>query len=204
MRRLPSSPAADGAVALTFDDGPDPDVTPKILEILRQRSAGASFFCVGQRAERHPHLIADIVARGHRVENHTYRHSNAFAFLGPRGMGREIDRAQLLLGRLAGTPPAYFRAPAGMRNPWLNALLAARSLDLVSWTRRGFDTVSRDPATIVARLVKNVRAGDVIVLHDGASASDASGQPVVLDVLPMLLDELDRCNLRPVAIPRPA
>jgi peptidoglycan/xylan/chitin deacetylase (PgdA/CDA1 family) len=201
LRRL--APAvADGVVALSFDDGPDPEATPQVLRILRERGARASFFCIGRRAEAHPELIAAIVDGGHAVENHTWGHPKTFCFGTPRRLAREVDRAQESLSRLAGSAPRYFRAPAGLRNPWLDPLLAARGLGLASWTRRGFDTVTSDPERVRARLVCRLRAGDVLLLHDGGSRRARSGRPVVLDVLGPLLDELARRGLRVVAIPR--
>ncbi len=114
-RRLPSLGSGD-EVALTFDDGPDPAVTPQVLELLAAAGARASFFLIGSRAEAHPELVERIVAAGHRVENHTQHHRYTFAFNLYPFLRREIENAQRALGELAGRPPAYFRAPAGMHN----------------------------------------------------------------------------------------
>lgn len=188
LSRLP--PAAEDRVALTFDDGPDPEVTPRVLDLLGTHGARATFFCIGRRAERHPELVAEIVARGHRVENHTYQHTKTFAFYGPRAQAAEVDRAQAILGSLAGCRPCFFRAPAGFRNVWLDRILAHRGLRLASWTRRGYDTVDRRPARVSRRLLQGMAPGDILLLHDGSSARDHGGRPVVLEVLPRLLDEL--------------
>jgi peptidoglycan/xylan/chitin deacetylase (PgdA/CDA1 family) len=202
LRRLPAAAAA-GATALTFDDGPDPVVTPAVLDLLGRYNAHASFFCVGHRAEAAPELVAEIVRRGHRVENHSHRHSNLFCFLGPSAAGREIDRAQEVLAQQAGERPSYFRAPAGLRNPWLAGVLAARGLALASWTRRGFDTASADPEAVLRRLTRALAAGDILLLHDRAARPTRGGRPVVLAVLPRLLDELERRGLAAVALPPP-
>jgi len=203
LSRLPE-PSEPSVVALTFDDGPEPEVTPRVLDLLDERGASASFFCIGHRAEQHPKLVEEIVRRGHRVENHSYRHSNAFAFLGPRALGREIDRAQTLLTDVAGSPPRYFRAPAGIRSPWLDPILASRGLQLASWTRRGFDAVDRDRERIEARLLRNLGAGDVLLMHDGQLVGRGTGprKSVVLDVLPRVLDALGCASLRAVSLPR--
>jgi peptidoglycan/xylan/chitin deacetylase (PgdA/CDA1 family) len=203
LTRLPRADSGESRVALTFDDGPDPDVTPRVLEMLRQYGAKATFFCIGFKAERHPELVRAIVEQGHSVENHSYRHSSLFCFLGPVSMGREIDRAQAVLSAGAGWTPRYFRAPAGLRNPWLHGVLAAREMRLVSWTRRAFDTVTRDPARVVNRLTRDLADGDVILLHDGSSARDAEGRPLVLLALQQLLDQLKRCGLLALPLPRP-
>jgi peptidoglycan/xylan/chitin deacetylase (PgdA/CDA1 family) len=203
LRRLPPAAAA-GAVALTFDDGPDPEVTPAVLDLLEKRDAHASFFCVGRRAEAFPELVPEIVRRGHRVENHSYRHSNLFCFWGAGAAGREIDRAQEVLTGQARERPSYFRAPAGLRNPWLAGVLAARGLALASWTRRGFDAASADPEAVLRRLTRALAAGDILLLHDRAARPTRGGRPVVLAVLPRLLDELERRGLAAVALPPPA
>jgi peptidoglycan/xylan/chitin deacetylase (PgdA/CDA1 family) len=201
--RLPAAAAARGEVGLTFDDGPDPRVTPRVAEWLARRGARASFFCVGRRAERHPELIAELVRLGHRVENHSHSHPNAFAFYGAAAQRREIRRAQAVLAATAGAPPAYFRAPAGFRNLLLERELAAAGLWLAAWTRRGFDTVSRDPRRIAGRLLRGLAAGDVLLLHDGSPAADRRGQPVVLAALDRLLDGLEAHGLRAVPLPPP-
>jgi peptidoglycan/xylan/chitin deacetylase (PgdA/CDA1 family) len=203
LRRLPAAAAARGEVGLTFDDGPDPEATPAVLELLARRGARASFFAVGRRAAAHPDLAAEIVRRGHRLENHTWSHPKRFALLGPRAALAEIDRAQEALAGIAGAPPAYFRAPAGLRSPWLAPPLARRGLTLASWTRRGYDTVTADPARVAARLTRGLAAGDVLVLHDGGSAQGSGGRPVVLDALERVLDALAAAGLSAVALPAP-
>ncbi len=200
LMRLPADQAA-GVVALTFDDGPDPEVTLEVLEMLDRHGARASFFLIGERAERYPQVAAEIVRRGHRVENHTQHHSYAFAFLGRRRLGAEIDDAQHSLRRLCGRAPEYLRAPAGVRSPLLESVLARRGLRLASWTRRAFDTVEKDPRRVVRRLLRGLREGDVLLLHDGSAARDATGRAVVLSALPKILDELARRGWQAVALP---
>jgi peptidoglycan/xylan/chitin deacetylase (PgdA/CDA1 family) len=200
--RLPT-PGSRQEVALTFDDGPDPAVTPLVLDQLHEADARATFFCVGQRAEVEPALVEEIVRRGHRVENHSFRHSKVFSFYHPQRLARDIEQTQRVLERLSGHRPRFFRAPAGIRSPWLDLILARRHLHLVSWTRRGFDTVDRDPSRVAGRLIDGLSAGDVLVLHDGDCARDGSGRPVVLEALPRVLDELHRQGLRSVALPDP-
>ena len=199
MTRL-AEPAL-GRVALTFDDGPDPEVTPAVLDLLDRREARASFFFVGRKVEAHPALAALVVARGHTVENHSYSHAHTFAFRGPTALEREVLRAQEVITQATARPPRYFRAPAGVRNLWLEPCLRRSGLALVSWTRRGFDTVSRDAARVASRLARGLRSGDILLLHDGGSARDAAGRPVVLSALPLLLDALARHSLRATSLP---
>jgi len=200
ITRLPDARVHDELVGLTFDDGPDPEVTPAVLDLLEQARARATFFCIGQRAETYPDLVAAIRARGHGVENHSYSHPNGFALRASDGLRREILRGQDAIERAGGGRPTLFRAPAGIQNPWLAAVLATAGLSLVSWTRRGFDTVTGDGLRVASRLVRGLRPGDILLLHDGSSARDASGRPVVLEALPRVLDEMSRNGLRSEAL----
>jgi len=199
--RLPEAAAARGEVSLNFDDGPDPEVTPRVLDLLDRHRASASFFCIGVKAAAHPDLVREIARRGHSVENHSQRHSAAFAFFGIGGLRREIDATQVALAALTGRSPEFFRAPAGFRSPLLDPLLARRGMRYVSWTRRGYDTVDANGERVLRRLVRNLAAGDVLLLHDGASARTPGGGRVVLDVLPRLLERLDRDGLKAVSLP---
>jgi peptidoglycan/xylan/chitin deacetylase (PgdA/CDA1 family) len=185
--RLPAAAAERRQYTLTLDDGPDPEVTPRVLDVLDQHRTRATFFCIAERAQAHPALLREIVARGHDVQNHSHSHHHHFALLGPRALAREVDRAQQVLADLCGERPHCFRAPAGLRNPLLDPVLHRHGLNLVSWTRRGFDTVSRDAERVLGRLTRGMAAGDIVLLHDGHTRRRRSDQPVVLEVLPRLL-----------------
>ncbi len=198
--RLPQADSSGGRVAITIDDGPDPEVTPGVLRILAAHGAQATFFCIGERAERYPALVRACVQAGHAVENHSYHHRRAFALMGWWRLRRELEQAQRRLGELAGVTPRFFRAPAGLRSPLLDPLLQQLGLQLASWTRRGFDTVSADADTVLARLSRDLNAGDILVLHDGHAARSALGEPVVLQVLPRLLELIAQRRLRTVTL----
>lgn len=184
------------ALALTFDDGPDSEVTPQVLALLAAAGVRASFFCIGQRAARHPEVVAAIRAAGHGVENHTFHHHHGFAFSGPRALVTEIQCGQDAIAAAAGVPPRFFRAPAGMRNPWVPGAVADVGLRYVSWTRRGFDAVSADPARVAARLTRGLAAGDILLLHDGNSGRRSGGPPVVVETLKRVLDAMAAAGLR--------
>ncbi|HUP95748.1 MAG TPA: polysaccharide deacetylase family protein [Burkholderiales bacterium] len=201
LSRLPAAFAKHGEVVLTFDDGPDPEVTPQILDLLDRFRMKASFFCIGEKAAAFPEIVNEIARRGHSVENHTYRHSYAFAFYGISRLGRELDAAQSILRENAGRPPRFFRAPVGFRSPLLDPVLATRGLHYVSWTRRGYDTVYTDPRVTLDKLTRGLAAGDILLLHDGSSAQTPAGQAMVLAVLPPLLDKLESEGLKSVALP---
>jgi peptidoglycan/xylan/chitin deacetylase (PgdA/CDA1 family) len=198
--RLPDIAAAQHAISLTVDDGPDPAVTPYVLDMLDKAGAKATFFGIGTRVLEHAALAREIVERGHALENHSYRHVHTFSVSGPRAMRREIVGGQQIISDVTGVAPRYFRAPAGLRNPFLDPLLQQLDLQLVSWTRRGFDTRQRDPEKVSARLLDGLAARDILLLHDGHAARTASGRPVVLDVLPGLLDAVQRAQLKPILL----
>ena len=200
VTRLPAAAVARREVALTIDDGPDPEVTPRVLDLLDAHGQRATFFCIAERAAAHPGLAREIVARGHSVQNHTARHRHDFSFLGPRRYTAEIARAQAMLAGITGETPHCFRAPAGLRNPFLAPVLHRLGLVLVSWTRRGFDTRERDPGRVLARLTRDLAPGDILLLHDGNAARTAQGRAVVLDVLPRLFERFDNDGLRAVTL----
>lgn len=200
LTRLPPGAAAQRLVALTFDDGPDPEVTPQVLDLLDEAGVRASFFCIGWRARAHPALCREIVRRGHQVENHGDAHANHFALFGPRRMRADILAAQHTLSELCEREPRFFRATAGLRNPFLDPVLAELDLELAAWTRRGFDTRCADPAIIHHRLRNNLAAGDILLLHDGNSRHDQHGRPVILGVLPRLLADLRAAELKPLPL----
>ena len=191
---------APAAVAITIDDGPDPEVTPRVLDLLDEHHARATFFCIGERVERHPALARAIVARQHEIGNHTYRHLWRFSLLGPRGVAQEIARAQEAIGAATGEVARFFRAPAGLRNPFLEPALTRANLQLVSWTRRGFDTVNRSAGRVLDSLTRDLQGGDILLLHDGHAARTPKGSPVILEVLPGLLRALATALLAPITL----
>ncbi len=202
LLRLPLRDNARNEIALTFDDGPDPDVTPRVLDQLDAAGARATFFCIGRRVEAHPEIAAEIVRRGHRIENHTHTHPNLFAFYLTPALRKEIEDAQRAIESATGHRPRLFRAPAGLRNPLLDWVLHRTGLRLVSWTRRGFDGVrgvDHDPAAVARRLLSGLAPRDILLLHDG-SALREGGNPKVLEVLPRVLDALAARGLKSVPV----
>ena len=198
--RLPASAIARREIAFTFDDGPDPEVTPRVLDILEAHGVRASFFCIAEQAARHPDICREIARRGHAVENHSRTHLLHFALRGPGGTRREVSAAQSDLAAITGRLPRFFRAPAGIRSPFLDPVLHDLGLKLVSWTRRGFDTRRSDAEEVATLLAAGMAAGDILLMHDGNCARTADGRPVVLQVLPRLIGEAQSLGLRPVTL----
>jgi peptidoglycan/xylan/chitin deacetylase (PgdA/CDA1 family) len=200
LTRLPAHSIARGEVALTFDDGPDPRVTPRVLDLLEASGMRATFFCIAEKAARHPELTREIARRGHTVENHSNAHEHTFAFLMLGGLRRDLASAQATLAALTGRTPRFFRPPMGFRNPLLDPVLHETGLALVSWTRRGYDTRAGEPAKVAERLERGLAAGDILLLHDGQSAPGPGGDPLVLAVLPRVLQAIRARNLQAVTL----
>lgn len=200
LNRLPAAARARREIALTIDDGPDPEVTPRVLDLLDSAGTKASFFCIGSRARRSPALCREIVARGHRIENHGDSHSRAFATFGLRRIRVDIAAAQQALADITGQTPRFFRPTAGLRNPLLDPVLARLDLQLASWTRRPFDGREGDPQRVYRRLTSGLDAGDILLMHDGYAARTPTGEAVILAVLPRLLHTIAAHRLNPVTL----
>ena len=200
MMRLPVAAALRGEVALTFDDGPDPLITPQVLDLLDQYGAKASFFCIANKVIAYPELAREILRRGHSVENHTNSHPHAFAFFGPGASQHEIASAQTAIYATTGIAPVFFRAPMGFRNPFLAPMVARTGLRYISWTRRGYDTFAKSAETVLQQMQRGLAAGDILLLHDGRSIQPHNESPVILEVLPRLLEHFQTLNLKCVSL----
>ncbi len=198
--QLPTAAARKNEIALTIDDGPDPIVTPQVLDMLDRYATQATFFCIGENAQRYPDLCREIVCRGHAVENHSQHHHVHFALMGPSGFMHELQAAQDTLTTITGQRPLFFRAPAGLRNPLLEPVLARLGLRLASWSARGFDTRIGDAERVKSSLLRGLRAGAILLLHDGNAARTLDGIPVILEVLPPVLAAARAANLRFVSL----
>jgi peptidoglycan/xylan/chitin deacetylase (PgdA/CDA1 family) len=163
---------AEPEVWLTIDDGPSPAHTPAMLDLLDRFQARATFFVIGGRAEKYPHLVTEILARGHEIANHTYSHPSAtFWAATPGRIGLEIDLCAELLRSAPDRPARIFRAPAGLKNVFVHPEIERRRLSLIGWTVRGLDTVRRDPAQVASRIVREAKPGAIVVLHEGHRAT---------------------------------
>jgi peptidoglycan/xylan/chitin deacetylase (PgdA/CDA1 family) len=154
-------------VALTFDDGPDVRSTPAVLDLLRDERVTAAFFCIGQQVAAEPILAARIVREGHLLENHSFAHSNFTNFFGLLRLQAEIQRTQDAIEVATGGRPRFFRPPMGLSNPRTFAAARTLGLEVIGWSARGLDTVTADPDRIVARILRRVQPGAIILLHDG-------------------------------------
>ena len=167
ISELPPTSAERGEIALTFDDGPDAEVTPRVLDLLDESGAQATFFCVGARARAHPQVVREIASRGHAVENHAFGHSRAMGFWGVGRMVRDIGEAQKTLADITGQAPKFFRAPFGIRTPLTEPALARLGLRCVAWNIRSLDSVDGRAERVAARIGRRLAPGAIVLMHDG-------------------------------------
>lgn len=159
----------DRKVALSFDDGPDPRFTPRVLDLLDRHGIKAIFFLVGQKAEAHPDLVRAILDRGHELGNHSWAHEPWLMLRGARHLRQEVARTQDLL-RGFGVLPRAFRPPVGITAPPLWPVLLEQGLSCVNFSRRAGDAGNRFIRNLAARILRKIRPGDLILLHDAAPA----------------------------------
>jgi peptidoglycan/xylan/chitin deacetylase (PgdA/CDA1 family) len=184
----------DGAncVALTFDDGPDPVDTPKLLDLLREKNVKATFFVVGKRADQHPEIVRRAWDEGHLIANHTWSHPNLFCFLTPSRLRSEIERGAESVRRSCGFRPRLFRSPVGLRHALLRPYLKDAGQEYISWTIRTRDTLTANSAVLSERILNHAAGGDIILLHDRLPR----GTNAMLEALPGVIDELKRRGFR--------
>lgn len=178
------------AIALTFDDGPDEQFTPRVLEILAREKVPAAFFVVGERARSKPELLRAMDAAGHIICNHSDSHAWNINFALHARLRREITACGEAVKAAIAKRPAFYRAPFGFKNPALGDVLAEQGLECIGWQVRGFDAVGGTPEGIARRLVLKAKAGGVLLLHDGAGLQGTSDRSATLEALPMIIEGL--------------
>jgi peptidoglycan/xylan/chitin deacetylase (PgdA/CDA1 family) len=188
--------AKDRQVWLTIDDGPSAQ-TSEVLDLLAAHDARATFFVIGKQAELYPHAITEIFMRGHELANHTFTHpSGTFWCAWPKRIDEEVSRCGVLLRANEKRPIRFFRAPAGLTNMFVHPIATARhSLVVTGWCARGFDTLLKNPIKVAERILKNVRPGAIILLHERSRrAEDSCFHRECLDlVLRQLTEQGYRC-----------
>jgi len=184
-------------VWLTIDDGPDPEDTPRLLELLRRHRARAAFFVIGERAARYPELIAALLAEGHEVHHHTHTHPlGSFWCASAARVEAELDAGLTALHR-AGARPRYFRAPAGIKNLFLQPALDERGLRGISWSIRSGDCQAASAEKVVARVMARVAPGAIVLMHEGESVPG----PLRVKAVAQLLEKLTAAGYRCVNPP---
>ena len=172
-------------IALTFDDGPDPVQTPKILKVLRERHLPACFFCIGSKVKGHEELLRQIIKEGHAVGNHSFSHSACFPLYGFRRMCRDLTTCRQTLEKVTGCPVHWFRPPFGVTNPTLARAVRHLGYTPIGWNIRTLDTLQPAPEKIIRRIKKRLTPGSVLLLHDRMPHSDR----LLVQILELLEEE---------------
>ncbi len=175
----------ENEVWLTIDDGPDPEQTPQILDLLAAAGARASFFVIGKKVDWNRSLCRRIVAEGHTLENHTYSHPSGLFWAMPCcAIRSEIRRCSHAIRVAAGVDPSWFRSPAGLTNSCVHPAAARAWLRVAGWSVCGLDGLpGRDPRDVVARILRGLKPGAILLLHEGEGRRS-------VETLKLLLDEL--------------
>jgi peptidoglycan-N-acetylglucosamine deacetylase len=189
-KTLSQPPGSARAVALTFDDGPDPHFTPLVLDILAEKQVPATFFVVGERAKRHPELLRQQHQMGHVVGNHSHTHSLLFHFRHGNRLRHEINACNEAIRAAIGLEPRLFRAPHGFKAPALADVLFEEGMTAVGWQARGKDYLTLDPGRIAQRIIRGASNGGVLLLHDGGGFQGGTDRSPTLQALPLVIDGL--------------
>lgn len=176
-------------VALTFDDGPYPPYTEQLLDVLREANVPATFFLLGQNAEKHPAIVARIAAEGHQIGNHTYSHVDLLK-LSRAQVAAEIDRTQRILTAITGKAPEVMRPPHGFRDAVIMEVMAERNLKVVEWSVMSRDWVNPGVEEIVSRTLNGVRNGAIILLHDGDGIASTASRVQTIEATRRIIREL--------------
>jgi peptidoglycan/xylan/chitin deacetylase (PgdA/CDA1 family) len=190
-------PRHSGDVALTFDDGPNAGTTLALASILEEHGVRGTFFSVGKAVDARPDITSDLVARGHLVGNHSYRHDSV-RWLDPRYP--ELGRAEHAIAAGADVCPAFFRPPHGQHTPLMARTVRRADMTMVTWDVSATDWSVTDPARIAQAVLKRVRPGSIVDLHDGLDGRVDVDRTVLLRAVPLILDGLAARGLHPVRL----
>ncbi len=156
----------ENKVAITFDDGPDPLCTPKVLDTLKSRGVTATFFCIGQKIKDNEAILQRMIRENHHTGNHSFSHSYWFDWFPTRMVQSEIKETDLLIRHATGLKPAWFRPPFGVLNPMISNALKKCGHQAVCWDIRSLDTMGGPPERISGRILRKLKPGSIILLHD--------------------------------------
>lgn len=193
---LAPSPEA-GRVCLSFDDGPDPHWTPRILDLLAQANAVATFFVVGRRATEQAALVRRIAAHGHALENHTWSHRHPWSMRASTAR-KEVRDGAAAIADLVGCPPRCFRPPHGRLRRCMVEEAESGGQRLVLWNRSAVDWGPLGGARAIARRLAATQSGDIVLMHDSGNGINCPQE--LVQALPEFLANLRLRNLKPVLL----
>lgn len=174
-----SGSTTEKAIALTFDDGPEPRHTEKILDVLKQNEIHAAFFFIGHKMEQHPEIVMRVVNEGHIIGNHSYSHHRYFDLFPRQKMMEELQRTNNIAERITGKKLKFFRPPYGVTTPVLAKAIHTLGFATIGWNIRSLDTIVKDPSRLLDRISQRLRSGGVLLLHDTAPVTQQSLQTII-------------------------
>jgi peptidoglycan/xylan/chitin deacetylase (PgdA/CDA1 family) len=194
-------PASSNAVAITFDDGPNPDATPRILDVLREQGVSATFFVLGRHAERWPGLVRRMTEEGHQLGNHGYWHRKLHRRL-PSYVRDDLTRGtEAIVQASGGVRPRVFRAPHGFRNPWVTPIAASLGQRTIGWSLGVWDSARPGASEIARRALNGLHAGSILLLHDGDGYDPDGDRLQTAEALPMIIRGLRDRGLQFTTLP---
>ncbi len=179
IKTLNSNPNAKKRIAITFDDGPHPKKTTLLLELLKKYNAQASFFMIGKEIEEHSEIVQKVHEAGHFIGNHSYSHSNFFPLFSSKKIIADLTKTQELINNISQEKNKYFRPPFGVTNPLVAKAVSKLNLKTIGWSIRSFDTTSRTTENIIKKVLRKIKDGDIILLHDTTNKTYAVTQAVL-------------------------
>jgi len=189
------------SVCLTFDDGPDPAFTPRILDVLAEHRVRATFFVLGQAAEENPALVERMIRDGHTVGNHTFHHHHPWTIRAATAR-EEVRLTSERLKQITGSAPLWFRPPHGRLRRAMLQQVDRENMKTVLWTRSAIDWGPLGTDEGIAERLGEVHAGDIVLMHDGERKHNKPG--ITARQLPVLLERLQRRGIRPLTLDQAA
>jgi peptidoglycan-N-acetylglucosamine deacetylase len=177
-----------GSIAITFDDGPVAEKTERVLEILKKHEAKATFFCIGKNVKELPEVVKQIHEQGHLIGNHSYYHGTVFDLQSTEKMKTELVDTNQIIKQAIGLSPRLFRPPYGITNPMLANAVKELNFIAIGWSVRSFDTIAKEKKKLFTRITKNLKGGDIILLHDRCE--------ITIEILPELLTYINSVGLK--------
>lgn len=177
-------PTSEKILALTFDDGPDEVMTPKVLAVLKQYNIKATFFMIGSKVVQQPHIVRTLIAEGHSIGNHTYSHQGVFPLSGEKEIEIELRKCSHSIAEISGEKPKLFRPPFGVTNPIIGRVVRRMGLNSIGWSIRSLDTVStRSREDVCTMILKQLHPGAIILLHDRCNDADILLQLLIPQII---------------------
>ncbi len=181
---------SENYISITFDDGPNPEFTPKVLSLLKEYGAKATFFLIGKNAEKYPELVQQIINEGHTIGSHSFSHSKNFGFFSTEKVAAELKQTNSILKEITGKELKLFRPPFGVTNPNIKKALKNTGYFSIGWSKRSLDTTNLSEEKILKRITSNLKKGDIILLHDSSAKTVAVLEQLLLFLQPHKLQSV--------------